>query len=122
MHDATLQTRKSAIRTRATNVTPLVLVALSAGLYVLSFPPVSFAVCAWGALAPFLLAVCRSRPHVAAWYGVVWTLLAGYGVAWWCPGMLAAYLGLSVAASWASFLAVLLVLAAGYYAAFAAWF
>lgn len=97
------------------------LVVLSSALYALSFPPFSWSFLAWVALVPLFIAISQVSPRQAAWYGGVWAILAGYGVAWWCPDMLAGYLGLSMLTSWTAFGGILLLLAAWYYAALAAW-
>jgi apolipoprotein N-acyltransferase len=95
--------------------------ALSGALYALCFPPWSLAPLAWVALVPFFVAVAQLRPPQAAVCGVVWTFVAAYGVGWWFPAMIAAYFEVSLLVGWLGFVAVTGTLAAGYFAALAAW-
>jgi apolipoprotein N-acyltransferase len=97
------------------------LTVLSALLYALSFPPVSFFPLAWVALVPFFLSASRVRPVYAAGYGILWGILAAYGVGWWLPEMLADYFAVSLIVGWLGFLAVSIGLIGLYYGAFAAW-
>jgi len=99
----------------------LALSGLSGTLYALCFPPLSLAPLAWVALAPLLVAVSRLPARQAAVCGVVWTFVAAYGVGWWFPAMIAAYFGVSLFVGWLGFFAVTGALAAGYFAALAAW-
>src|SRR5262245_27522948 len=97
------------------------LTVLSALLYALSFPPVSFFPLAWVALVPFFLSASRVRPVYAAGYGILWGILAAYGVGWWLPEMLADYFAVSLLVGWLGFLGVSIGLIGLYYGAFAAW-
>ncbi len=100
---------------------PFLLTVLSALLYALSFPPVSFFPLAWVALVPFFLSASMVRPIYAAGYGILWGILAAYGVGWWFPEMLAHYFAVSLLVGWLGFFAMSIVLAGVYYGAFAAW-
>jgi apolipoprotein N-acyltransferase len=100
---------------------PFFLVVLSASLYVLSFPPLSFAPLIWVALIPFFIAVSIVQPHLAAMLEMLWGLLVAYGVAWWFPQMVAKYLEVSLTTGWVSLFVVSVGLAGVYFSAFAAW-
>lgn len=100
---------------------PFLLTVLSALLYALSFPPVSFFPLAWVALVPFFLSASMVRPIYAAGCGILWGILAAYGVGWWFPEMLAHYFAVSLIAGWLGFLAVSIGLIGIYYGAFATW-
>jgi len=100
---------------------PLLLTVSSALLYALSFPPFSFFPLVWIALVPFFLVASMARPGSAAAYGILWGVMAAYGVCWWFPGLLAHYFGLSIVGAWAGFFAVGIGLAGVYFGAFAAW-
>ncbi len=99
---------------------PLLLMLGSAGLYTVSFPPFSFFPLAWVALVPFFVAASMVQPVAAAAYGLLWALVAAYGVAWCFPGMLADYFKLSPVGVWLGFFAVAIGLFGIYYSAFAA--
>jgi len=100
---------------------PLLLTLGSAGLYAVSFPPLSWYPLAWVALVPFFLAASMVRPGYAAAYGILWAVVASYGVAWWFPSMLADYFKLPTVGVWAGFFAVAIGLAGVYFGVFAAW-
>jgi apolipoprotein N-acyltransferase len=60
------------------------LIATSAGLLVVSFPPFEVgALTGWLALVPLFLAVQGSGPRAAAALGAVWGLLANLGIFFW---------------------------------------
>jgi apolipoprotein N-acyltransferase len=98
-----------------------VLVVLSAALYGLCFPPLSVSALAWMVLVPFLVAISNVTPRRAAAYGLLLGLAATCTVAWWLPGMLAGYFGLSAGAGWVAFLTIGVGMVGVYFAAFAAW-
>ena len=100
---------------------PVALSVLSALLYALAFPPWSLSWLAWFALAPFLVAVTRVGARTAAFCGGLWALVAAYGVGWWFPSMIASYFSVPPAVGWLGFLAVSVLCAGVYVAAFAVW-
>src|SRR5690242_10623540 len=102
-------------------MSPFLLTVLSAVLYALSFPPVSFWPLAWVALVPFFLAASTVRPIQAAGYGILWGIIMAYGVGWWFPEMLAHYFKTSLVVGWLGFFAVSSGLIGIYYGAFSAW-
>ncbi|MBI3250183.1 MAG: apolipoprotein N-acyltransferase [Deltaproteobacteria bacterium] len=100
---------------------PLFFTLLSSGLYVLSFPPFSFTLLAWVALAPFFLAATMTRPRSAALYGGLWGVAVMHGVGWWFPQVVANYFQVSFAVGWIGLLAVSIFLIGSSVAGFAAW-
>src|SRR5712692_1023270 len=102
-------------------IVPFLLTVFSALLYALSFPPFSVFPLVWVALVPFFLAASMVRPRSAAACGVLWGVVAAYGVGWWFPGMLAHYFGFPIVVGWVGFFAVGIGLAGIYFGAFAAW-
>lgn len=99
----------------------LLLTFLSAILYAGSFRPLSWPFLAWVALVPFFLVLVKVRPVRAMLYGMVWGLIAAYGVGWWFPSMVAAYLQVAPVFGWVGFFAVSIGLAGSYLAVFAGW-
>ncbi len=102
-------------------VMPIGLTISSAALYASSFPPLSVGFVAWIALVPFLVAAGRVRPVGAAALGLLWTVVAAYGVGWWFPEMIVGYFELRPVWGWVGFGAAAVALAGAYLAAFAAW-
>lgn len=99
----------------------LLLTLLSAVLYTLSFPPFSLSFLAWIALTPLLFVAAGTPPHTAALYGLLWGVMAAYGVGWWFPGMVTNYLQLSFTVGWVAFFLVSAGLAGLYFSCFTAW-
>jgi apolipoprotein N-acyltransferase len=95
--------------------------ALSGVLYAAAFPPLSLAFASWFALVPLLVAAAALPPWHAAAAGMIWTLSMAAGVAWFLPGMLSDYFGLSAVTSWAGSMAVVAALAGVYVGVYAAW-
>jgi apolipoprotein N-acyltransferase len=106
--------------TRARARVPL-LVALSAALYGLAFPPLSLSAAAWVTLAPFLVAVAGLSPWRAAAAGMLLGVTASCTVAWWLPGMLEGYFAAPRGLSWVAVLAIGVGMVGIYFAAFGAW-
>ena len=100
---------------------PILLTLASGVLYSAAFPPLSLYPLGWLALAPFFAASARVRPLHAAALGLLWALCAGFGTAYWMPGMLVEYFGASILEAWAGFLAILVGLVGTYTAGFSAW-
>jgi apolipoprotein N-acyltransferase len=100
---------------------PLVLTLISAGLYAASFPPLSLSLLAWVALVPLFVAAAWVPPGPAALCGLLWGVVAAYGVSWWLPAMVSQYLQISPVLGWVSFFAVSVSLAGVYFGSFAAW-
>src|SRR5262245_41940266 len=94
---------------------------VSAGLYALAFPPVSWWPLMWIALVPLLLVCARLPPARAAAWGLLWGVGMAYGVGWWFPGMIAGYFDRPLAVGWAAFLGASTLSAGIYYAAVCAW-
>jgi apolipoprotein N-acyltransferase len=99
------------------------LVACSAALYAMSFPPVSLTWLGWLALAPLFAAVRRSSPKQAFVLGCAWCGLASYGVAGFLAETISAFFGLPAALGWLGFVVVIAFIAPlyGVYAAWLAW-
>lgn len=99
------------------------LAGLSGVAYSTAFPPLSWPIAAWFALAPLMIACAALPPRRAAMAGMFWTAIAGVGVTWFLPGMLSRYFGLSLVAAWLATVAILGVhgLAVSAYAAWIAW-
>src|SRR5215831_501176 len=102
-------------------IVPFLLTVFSALLYALSFPPVSFFPLAWVALVPFFLSASMVHPSAAAAYGVLWAVVAEYGVCWWLPETLAHYFRFPLIVGWLGFFALSVGLAGIYFGTFAAW-
>jgi len=100
---------------------PIVLTLVSAALYSLAFPPLSFSALAWVALVPLFVAAATVPPRRAAACGMLWGVALGVGVGWCLPGMLDRYFGLSPLVGWAALVAVGIGHAGIYVAVFAAW-
>jgi apolipoprotein N-acyltransferase len=72
----------------------------SALAYAAGFPPLSWSIAPWLALAPLLVACAGLSPWRAAMAGMWWAVVAGLGVVWFLPAMLSRYFGLAAAPSW----------------------
>src|SRR5262249_54611774 len=66
----------------------LALTTLSALAYAAAFPPLSWSIAPWLALAPLLVACGTLSPLRAAMAGMWWAAVAGLGVVWFLPEML----------------------------------
>jgi apolipoprotein N-acyltransferase len=97
------------------------LVALSAALYGIAFPPLSMALAAWVTLVPFLVLVATTSPLRAAGAGVLLGVASSCTVAWWLPGMLEGYFAAPPGVSWLAFLGIGVGMVGIYFAAFGAW-
>jgi apolipoprotein N-acyltransferase len=64
---------------------------LSAGLFVLAFPPFEVRTLAWIALTPLLIALRSSRLRTAVLLAVLWSLLMSYGITSWLIDAVAVY-------------------------------
>lgn len=94
---------------------------LSGVLYAASFPPVSAAPLAWLSLVPLLVAAVRVPPGKAAICGVIWAVVATYGVGRALPGMVTDYFELPFWVGWTVFILVSVGLAGVYFGSFTAW-
>ena len=102
-------------------VRSVLLIAASALLYCLAFPPLSLGPVAWLALVPLLVAAARLPPAKAAGGGLLWGVAIACGVGSSLPGMVSHYFELPAWIGWGVFAAVGVALSGIYYAAFAAW-
>ncbi len=93
---------------------------LSAGLYVLAFPPFGWSTLAWIALAPLLVALrsCDLRGRLAL--AALWTLGTGLGLGSWMPEAVAQYTQQPLVVGWLFLLGLTVFTAAPFYAMFAA--
>jgi len=82
------------------------LAGLSGMAYAAAFPPLSWSIAAWVALAPLLVACAGLSPLRAAMAGMCWTVTTAAGVAWFLPGMLSHYFGLATVPSWLASVAI----------------
>src|SRR5262249_6301001 len=80
--------------------TPIALITVSALAYAAAFPPLSWSIAPWVALAPLLVVCATLSPLRAALAGMSWAVVAGLGVVWFLPAMLSRYFGLATAPSW----------------------
>ncbi len=103
--------------------TPLAfgLATVSGLLYAAGFPPLSWPLAPWLALAPLLVACAALSPLRAAMMGMCWTVAAASGVAWFLPAMLSRYFGLAAVPSWLATVVVAGGLHGVYVSAYAAW-
>src|SRR5262245_50789625 len=99
----------------------MLLVLLSAGLYAALGPSHLGWLLAWLALAPFLLACVSSTPGAAAALGLLFGATATMGVAWWFPGMLENYFGVTPLPAWLGLVAAGVCLDGPAYALLGAW-
>ena len=93
--------------------------ALSAVLFGLAFPPVSWRPLACVCLVPFLLALRRAPPLRAAGLGAAWGVLAAYAVGDAMPSSMAAYFHKPAAVGWLIFLIIAFASSVPFYTAFA---
>lgn len=100
---------------------PLFLILISAVLYGLSFPPFSFSLLMWGALAPFFIVAATVPPRSAAAYGVLWGVVMTCSFGWAFPQLVANYFALSLLSGWGLLMVVSLVLFGVYFGVFALW-
>jgi apolipoprotein N-acyltransferase len=100
--------------------TRVALVVLSALLYGAAFPPLALRECAWLALVPLLVALRGVSVGRAAVLGGVWGVLAAEAVGTWFASGVATYYGRPLFVGAAFFASVAVLLAAPYFAAFAA--
>src|SRR5262245_51806887 len=99
----------------------LALAAVSGAVYATGFPPLSWSITPWLALAPLLVACASLSPARAFAAGMCWTGAAAAGVAWFLPGMLSGYFGLTTVSSWLANLALRACLHRIHASAYAAW-
>ena len=114
-HTATLISNASAWRTTSTSralgatrvavATVFALAGLSGLAYAAGFPPLSWSIAPWLALAPLLVACAALSPLRAARGRDVLGGTAAVGLAWFLPRMLAGYFGLATVPSWIATLA-----------------
>lgn len=71
--------------------TSILLVAISAALFGLAFPPIGWTPLAWFALVPFFVAVRRARLALALLLTWIWTLGATYAIGDWFPRAVTEY-------------------------------
>ena len=86
--------------------TVFALPVLSGLVYAAGFPPLSWSIAAWLALAPLLVACAALSPLRAAVAGMCWAARWPSGVAWFLPGMLSHYFGLAAVPSWIAAVAI----------------
>jgi apolipoprotein N-acyltransferase len=97
------------------------LVLSSAGLYSLLLSTQGGALLSFVALVPLLLACATTTPARAFTLGGLFGLAATLGVAWWFPGMVERYFGVTAPLAWLALVAVGATLDALPYALFGAW-
>jgi apolipoprotein N-acyltransferase len=101
-------------------LTSILLVAISAALFGLAFPPISWTPVAWFALAPLFVAVRQQRLGRALLLTWLWTLGATYMIGDWFPRAVTGYFQQPFVFSIVLFFLVLSTMAAPYYMAFVA--
>jgi apolipoprotein N-acyltransferase len=104
----------------ANSLKSILLVAASASLFDLAFPPVGWVPIAWIALAPLFVAIRRSGFRAALLLTWLWTLGATYAIRDWFPRAVTDYFQQPFGFSIALFILVLSTMAAPYYMGFAA--
>jgi apolipoprotein N-acyltransferase len=97
------------------------LAALSGMAYAAGFPPLSWSMAPWLALAPLLVACAVLTPLRAAIAGMCWTATAAVGVASFVPTMLSRYFGLAPVPGWLATVAIAGGLHGVYVSGYAAW-
>jgi apolipoprotein N-acyltransferase len=97
------------------------LAALSGMAHATAFPPLSWSVVAWVALAPLLVACAALPPRRAAMAGMCWALTAGAGATWFLPTMLSGYFGMAPLPSGLAAVAIVCGLHGVYVSGYAAW-
>ena len=104
--------------------TAFALTTVSALAYAAAFPPLSWSIAPWLALAPLLVACASLSPLRAAIAGMWFATVAGLGVVWFLPEMLSRYFGLATAPSWLAAGAIVggfHGVPVGFYTAWVAW-
>ncbi len=96
------------------------LTVASAALYAAAFPPLALHALAWVALVPLLVALRGASVRCAVGLGTLWAVVAAEGVGTWFATGVARYYDRPLALGAFCFAAVALILAAPFYAAFAA--
>jgi len=96
------------------------LTVASAALYAAAFPPLALRALAWVALVPLLVALRGASVRAALGLGTLWAVVAAEGVGTWFATGVARYYDRPLALGAFCFAAVALILAAPFYAAFAA--
>lgn len=99
---------------------PVAATLLSAGAYVLAFPPVGWSALGWVALAPLLVALRGAPLRNRLGLGALWTGATGLGLGFWMPEAVAGYTQQSVLVGWLFLLGLTAFTAAPFYVAFAA--
>jgi len=93
---------------------------LSAGVYVLAFPPFGWRALAWFALVPLLVALRSGDLRARLALGALWTLCTGLGLGSWMPDAVAHYTQQPLFVGWLFLLGLTVLTAAPFYVAFAA--
>lgn len=101
--------------------TVFALPVLSGLVYAAGFPPLSWSIAPWLALAPLLVACAVLSPLRAAVAGMCWACTVAVGTAWFLPGMLSGYFGLATVPSWIATVAIVGGLNGVYVSGYAAW-
>jgi apolipoprotein N-acyltransferase len=96
----------------------LLLTVVSAIAFGLAFPPTSWALLAWFALAPFFVTLRRGSLAQALLMTWIWCLVAAYVVGDWFPGSVTAYFEQPMPVAIALFVAIFTTMAGPYYMAF----
>ena len=100
------------------------LVAASAALYALSFPPFTIGAFAWVCLVPLIVALSQTTPLRGALLAVGWAALTTLAVTWWLPGTIGRYFEVGPTLSWLGFAVIAVAINGLPYApfgAFVAW-
>jgi apolipoprotein N-acyltransferase len=97
------------------------LVLLSAALYAALIPTAAGALLSFVALVPLFLACATTTPVRALALGGLFGLAATLGVAWWFPGMVERYFGVTPLLAWLGLFAVGATVDALPYALFGGW-
>ena len=100
---------------------PEALVVVSGALYALLLPPFEQHALAWVTLVPLLLALASTSARRGFGLGLLWALVATVGVAWWFPGMVERFFGLSPVLSWLGLLGLGVLVDGLPYACFGLW-
>lgn len=89
--------------------------------YAAGFPPLSWSIVPWLALAPLLVACAALSPWRAAMAGMCWAVTVAVGVVWFLPAMLSGYFGLATVPSWLATGAIVGGLHGVYVSVYCAW-